>query len=60
MGSRHDGHDFIAEAAARGCAAVLSERPLPEIGRALVRRAQRPRRPTPGCAKRWPAIPAGN
>ena len=26
-GSRHDGHDFIAEAVARGCAAVLSERP---------------------------------
>ena len=43
VGSRHDGHDFIAEAAARGCAAVLSERPVPEIGRALVRRAQRPR-----------------
>ncbi len=31
VGSRHDGHDFIAEAAARGCAAVLSERPAPEI-----------------------------
>jgi UDP-N-acetylmuramoyl-L-alanyl-D-glutamate--2,6-diaminopimelate ligase len=30
-GSRHGGHDFIAEAVARGCAAVLSERPLPEI-----------------------------
>lgn len=30
VGSRHDGHDFIAEAAARGCAAVLSERPAPE------------------------------
>jgi UDP-N-acetylmuramoyl-L-alanyl-D-glutamate--2,6-diaminopimelate ligase len=30
-GSRHDGHDFIAEAVARGCAAVLSHRPLPEI-----------------------------
>jgi UDP-N-acetylmuramoyl-L-alanyl-D-glutamate--2,6-diaminopimelate ligase len=28
-GSRDDGHDFIAEAAARGCAAVLSERPAP-------------------------------
>ena len=31
VGSRHDGHDFIAEAAARGCAAVLSERPVPDI-----------------------------
>ncbi len=30
VGSRHDGHDFIAEAVARGCAAVLSERPMPE------------------------------
>ena len=30
-GSRHDGRDFIAEAVARGCAAVLSERPLPEL-----------------------------
>ena len=30
VGSRHDGHDFIAEAAARGCAAVLSERPVPD------------------------------
>jgi UDP-N-acetylmuramoyl-L-alanyl-D-glutamate--2,6-diaminopimelate ligase len=29
VGSRHDGHDFIAEAAARGCAAVLSDRPAP-------------------------------
>ncbi len=27
VGSRHDGHDFITEAAVRGCAAVLSERP---------------------------------
>lgn len=26
-GTRHDGHDFIAEAIERGCAAVLSERP---------------------------------
>ena len=30
VGSRHDGHDFVADAAARGCAAVLSERPVPE------------------------------
>ncbi|MHB1035834.1 MAG: UDP-N-acetylmuramoyl-L-alanyl-D-glutamate--2,6-diaminopimelate ligase [Pirellulales bacterium] len=29
-GSRHDGHDFIAEAVARGAAAVLAERPLPD------------------------------
>ena len=29
VGSRHDGHDFIAEAAARGCSAVLSQRPPP-------------------------------
>jgi len=28
-GSCHDGHDFIAEATARGCAAVLSEQPIP-------------------------------
>jgi UDP-N-acetylmuramoyl-L-alanyl-D-glutamate--2,6-diaminopimelate ligase len=27
-GSRQDGHDFIAEAAARGCAGVLSEQPV--------------------------------
>jgi UDP-N-acetylmuramoyl-L-alanyl-D-glutamate--2,6-diaminopimelate ligase len=27
VGSQHDGHDFIAEAVSRGCAAVLSERP---------------------------------
>ena len=31
VGSRHDGHDFVAEAAARGCAAVLSERPAPDV-----------------------------
>jgi UDP-N-acetylmuramoyl-L-alanyl-D-glutamate--2,6-diaminopimelate ligase len=30
VGSRHDGHDFVDEAAARGCAVVLSERPEPE------------------------------
>jgi UDP-N-acetylmuramoyl-L-alanyl-D-glutamate--2,6-diaminopimelate ligase len=30
-GSRHDGHDFAAEAVERGCAAVLAERPMPEI-----------------------------
>ncbi|MBN2218247.1 MAG: UDP-N-acetylmuramoyl-L-alanyl-D-glutamate--2,6-diaminopimelate ligase [Pirellulales bacterium] len=30
VGTRHDGHEFIAEAIHRGCAAVLSERPLPE------------------------------
>lgn len=29
-GSRHDGRDFIAQAAARGAAAVLSQRTLPE------------------------------
>jgi len=27
-GSRHDGHDFIEEAVRRGCAAVLSDRPV--------------------------------
>ena len=27
-----DGHDFIAEAVARGCNAVLSQRPAPEFG----------------------------
>jgi UDP-N-acetylmuramoyl-L-alanyl-D-glutamate--2,6-diaminopimelate ligase len=30
VGSHHDGHDHIADAASRGCAAVLSERPTPE------------------------------
>ena len=30
-GSRHDGHDFIAEALGRGCTAVLSQRPVPEL-----------------------------
>ena len=32
QGSRHDGHDFIAEAVARGCAAVLIERPATSCG----------------------------
>ena len=27
VGTQHDGHDFIAEAVRRGCAAVLSDRP---------------------------------
>ena len=31
MGSHSDGHDFAAEAAQRGCAAVLAERPIPEL-----------------------------
>lgn len=30
-GSRHDGRDFIAQAVARGCAAVLAEPPVPEL-----------------------------
>lgn len=30
-GTRHDGHDFVDEAVRRGCSAVLSERPLPEL-----------------------------
>jgi UDP-N-acetylmuramoyl-L-alanyl-D-glutamate--2,6-diaminopimelate ligase len=30
-GSGCDGHDFAADAAARGCAAVLTERPMPEL-----------------------------
>jgi UDP-N-acetylmuramoyl-L-alanyl-D-glutamate--2,6-diaminopimelate ligase len=29
-GGDHDGHDFIAEAIAGGCAAVLSEQPMPD------------------------------
>jgi UDP-N-acetylmuramoyl-L-alanyl-D-glutamate--2,6-diaminopimelate ligase len=31
QGSRHDGHDFAAEAVERGCAAVLAQRPMPEL-----------------------------
>ena len=31
-GSTSDGHDFIAEAVARGCSAILSERPAAEFG----------------------------
>jgi len=30
-GSRSDGHDFAADAVARGCAAVLAERPILEL-----------------------------
>jgi UDP-N-acetylmuramoyl-L-alanyl-D-glutamate--2,6-diaminopimelate ligase len=30
-GETHDGHDFIADALARGCSAVLSDRPLPQL-----------------------------
>lgn len=30
-GSRHDGRNFIAEAAARGCRAVLVEPPVPQV-----------------------------
>jgi UDP-N-acetylmuramoyl-L-alanyl-D-glutamate--2,6-diaminopimelate ligase len=30
-GSRCDGHDFAADAVARGCAAVLAERPIAEL-----------------------------
>jgi UDP-N-acetylmuramoyl-L-alanyl-D-glutamate--2,6-diaminopimelate ligase len=28
----HDGHDFASEAIARGCAAILAQRPIPETG----------------------------
>jgi UDP-N-acetylmuramoyl-L-alanyl-D-glutamate--2,6-diaminopimelate ligase len=31
VGSQHDGHDFIAEAVARGCAGVLSDRPTTDL-----------------------------
>jgi len=31
-GMHHDGRDFIAEAIARGCSAILSPTPLPEAG----------------------------
>ena len=41
VGSRHDGHDFIAEAVARGCAAVLERPPADRSGRAVVHGAQR-------------------
>jgi UDP-N-acetylmuramoyl-L-alanyl-D-glutamate--2,6-diaminopimelate ligase len=30
-GSSRDGHDFAADAVARGCAIVLAERPIPEL-----------------------------
>ena len=30
-GAVHDGHDFAAEAVARGCSAVLAQRPIPEL-----------------------------
>ena len=30
-GSRHDGNDFVAEAIERGCAAVISERPVADL-----------------------------
>lgn len=30
-GIRHDGHDFVDQAVRRGCSAILSERPLPEL-----------------------------
>ena len=30
-GSDHDGHDFIADAIERGCTAVLSEQPIPDL-----------------------------
>jgi UDP-N-acetylmuramoyl-L-alanyl-D-glutamate--2,6-diaminopimelate ligase len=30
-GSRHDGRDFIPQAVARGCAAVLAEGPVPDL-----------------------------
>ncbi len=39
VGSRRDGHDFIAEAVARGCAAVLSRAAACPSCRALVRGA---------------------
>jgi UDP-N-acetylmuramoyl-L-alanyl-D-glutamate--2,6-diaminopimelate ligase len=32
VGSRYDGHQFAAEAVARGASAILSERPLAELG----------------------------
>lgn len=31
IGSRRDGHDFAADAVARGCSAVLCQRPMPEL-----------------------------
>ena len=31
VGGRHDGHDFVGEAVEQGCAAVLSQRPLPAL-----------------------------
>lgn len=30
-GNRHDGHDHVADAIARGCVAVVTERPVPEF-----------------------------
>jgi UDP-N-acetylmuramoyl-L-alanyl-D-glutamate--2,6-diaminopimelate ligase len=31
-GSHRDGHEYVADAVERGCAAVLAERPIPELG----------------------------
>ena len=53
-GAERDGHDYCRAAVERGAAALIVERPLPEIGRAAARRrlvAQRP------CARRRVAVP---
>jgi len=34
-GSRHDGRQFVAEAAARGCRAILSQEPIPDAPRPI-------------------------
>ena len=58
-GSENDGHDFIAEAVARGCSAILSERPASEFG--LPNCVTADARDAYGAfAKPWPEIPAIN
>ena len=51
LGTKHDGHDFVAEAVKRGASAVLAERYLPtEIPTCLVPDSRDPRRGRP---PRW-------
>lgn len=33
QGTVHDGHEFVSEAVAHGCAAILAQRPIQDVGR---------------------------